>query len=384
MNEINIQNSTINATNTTNSKNSTKTKPTCLLNEVLLEFRTKVDMQGHEFKLRYPKSQSGNTRFARSVAALFPTRTLQSKSSRSAEDVAVALAAPTHVAAWRARYAHLPHNTEAIIDRWLARVLLADTVRGLQAAACIVFASRSTIKLAPEIVSFFDDTAASPQRRKDNFYVACWRKTEKCGKPRIVPLLFKSVTLQQYKLMAEELPRAKEWTDYEEIWDLFDQLDVPVYSRKGNLPRLILCGLMDRAESDSERLAPLMAHLPRGRADLFNLVLGHISRSYLLWTYMGMLIKQCDDAEEDSKGLDSKNDNKENAFENNLNEKNNNNDLKEKLKEKDQELNKKNRQLEEKDAEIEALRAQLARLEASNSPASSIYSLSPLSSPLKI
>ena len=122
-----------------------------------------------------------------------------------------------------------------------------------------------------------------------------WRKTEKYGKPRVVPLLFDAPTLEQYRDMARVLPKANEWTHYEQIEDLFDELSVPIYSRKGNLPRLLLCGLMDRAESSSEhRLAPLMAQLRRGRADLFNLVLGHISRSYLLWTYMGMLIKDGD------------------------------------------------------------------------------------------
>jgi hypothetical protein len=76
---------------------------------------------------------------------------------------------------------------------------------------------------------------------------------------------------------------------------LRSQLGVPPYSRKGNLPRLLLIALTDRA-TDGQRLAPLMAKLDRGRADLFNLVLGHMSRSYLLWTYMGLLIKDRDQA----------------------------------------------------------------------------------------
>jgi hypothetical protein len=50
----------------------------------------------------------------------------------------------------------------------------------------------------------------------------------------------------------------------------------------------LLIALVDRA-ADGQRLLPLMARLDRGRADL--LVLGHMSRSYLLWTYMGLLIK---------------------------------------------------------------------------------------------
>ena len=343
--------------------NDTSTRMSPLVADILGEFRANGDPQGHEFKLRYPKSQSGNTRFARAVAELFPTCTRGSKSSRADADVCAAMGDAEHVRAWRARYAHLPHDTEAIIERWLRRLLDADTMRGLQAAACIVFASRSTIKLAPDIVPFFDDAAT----QSDNMLMACWRKTEKCGKPRVVPLLFRAPTAAQYKDMAAALPRAKEWTDYEQIWELFDELDVPIYSRKGNLPRLILCALMDRAESDGARLAPLMRELPRGRADLFNLVLGHISRSYLLWTYMGMLIKDAPSGAQGSK--EATGDNKENRAESYATR---------------QVLAEKDRLLAEKDAEIEALRAQLAQLQTSgHSPASSAYSLSPLSSPLK-
>jgi hypothetical protein len=114
-----------------------------------------------------------------------------------------------------------------------------------------------------------------------------------CGKPRLVPLLFDGVTVAEYEQLASVLPRANEWTQYEAIDELLDQLGVPPYSRKGNLPRLLLVALTDRA-ADGQRLAPLMAKLDRGRADLFNLVLGHMSRSYLLWTYMGLLIKDRD------------------------------------------------------------------------------------------
>jgi len=334
------------------SKSAAAPRLTPVVGDILKAFRDKCDPHGHEFKLRYPKSQSGNTRFARAVADLFPTCARGSKLSRTDADVRAALGADEHVRAWRARYAHLPHRTEAIIDGWLRRLLAGDTVRGLQAAACIVFASRSTIKLAPEIVPLFADGADS-----NRLFVACWRKTEKCGKPRIVPLLFGAPTLAQYRDMAAALPRAKEWTDYEQIWELFDELGVPVYSRKGNLPRLILCALMDRAEADGARLAPLMRELPRGRADLFNLALGHISRSYLLWTYMGMLIK-------DAAAPAQRDSGKENAAVNDA-------------------LAAKERELAAKDAEIEALRAQLAQLRASSSPlASSDFSLSPLSSPI--
>ena len=111
------------------------------------------------------------------------------------------------------------------------------------------------------------------------------------------------------------------------------------------------------------RLFP-QRELPRGRADLFNLVLGHISRSYLLWTYMGMLIKDAPPSAHKRRAAHDK-ENRASAATN-------------------QALAEKDRLLAEKDAEIEALRAQLAQLQTSgHSPASSAYSLSPLSSPLK-
>jgi hypothetical protein len=91
--------------------------------------------------------------------------------------------------------------------------------------------------------------------------------------------------------MAAVLPKAKEWTAYTQIDQLFDELNVPLFSRKGNLPRLLLIGILDYVEShQSTRFAALLRELPRGRADFFNLALGHVSKSYLLWTYMGMTI----------------------------------------------------------------------------------------------
>ena len=99
-----------------------------------------------------------------------------------------------------------------------------------------------------------------------------------------MPLLFCAPTRAQYRLTAAELPRATEWTDHEQIWELFDALGVPIYSRKGNLPRLILCAAMDRAETDGVRLAPL-----RPRRPLQSGARSHFA--LLLWTYMGMLIK---------------------------------------------------------------------------------------------
>ena len=91
--------------------------------------------------------------------------------------------------------------------------------------------------------------------------------------------------------MAVVLPKAKEWTAYEQIGQLFDELHFPVFARKGNLPRQLLIGVLDDVERrESARLAALMREMPRGRADLFNLALGHVSKSYLIWTYMGLTI----------------------------------------------------------------------------------------------
>lgn len=108
----------------------------------------------------------------------------------------------------------------------------------------------------------------------------CARKRSKCG-------------AQFYKKMATVLPEAKEWTTYPQINDLFDQLAVPLFSRKGNLPRLLLVGLLDHVvATQPQRYAPLMREMRRGHLDLFNLALGHVSRSYLVWTYACLLVKQ--------------------------------------------------------------------------------------------
>jgi hypothetical protein len=262
---------------------------TSLVDEILFAFANERDTNGNEYKLRYPPSQPGNRRFAEQVTSMFPTRLINIAHSRSDTDVTAAMSDPAHIAQWRARYAVLPSNTEVLVAAWLrAQLAVAadtqtDAEQALASAACIAFASRSTIRLAPRIV------------RWNDIAFAAWRTTEKCGKPRLVPLLFEGVTVAEYEQLASVLPRANEWTQYEAIDELFDQLGVPPYSRKGNLPRLLLVALTDRA-ADGQRLAPLMAKLDRGRADLFNLVLGHMSRSYLLWTYMGLLIKDRDQA----------------------------------------------------------------------------------------
>jgi hypothetical protein len=254
-----------------------------LVEEILHAFATERDANGNE--LRYPPSQPGNRRFAEQVTSMFPTRLINKSHSRSDVDVTAAMSNQAHVDQWRAHYAMLPSNTEELVAAWLKRQLAVTDEetrpQALSAAACIVFASRSTIRLAPRIVQW------------GGGLYAAWRTTEKCGRPRLVPLLFEGVTLDEYEQMATVLPEANEWTQYEAIDELFDQLGLPPYSRKGNLPRLLLVGLIDRA-ADGDRLVPLMKRLARGRADLFNLVLGHVSRSYLLWTYMGLLIKDED------------------------------------------------------------------------------------------
>lgn len=53
----------------------------------------------------------------------------------------------------------------------------------------------------------------------------------------------------------------------------------------------MLIGLLDNAQWKNPAFDSLMRKLPRGRADLFNLALGHVSRSFLLWAYMRMTVK---------------------------------------------------------------------------------------------
>jgi hypothetical protein len=250
---------------------------------ILSIFDEKRDTNGNEYKLRYPPSQPGNRRYAEEVSAFFETRLINTSHSRSDVDVSEAFGRRDNVMRWRAKYGTLPPDTPRIVGEWV-REQLAHADGGdenaLAAAACIVFASRSTVRTRPRIEQW------------NGVLFAAWRESEKCGAPRLVPLLFDGVTVAQYEAMAARLPTANEWTQYESIDVLFTaRLGLPPYSLKGNIPRLLLVALMDRAETDTERLAPLMAKLKRGRADLFNLVLGHISRSYLAWTYMGMLIR---------------------------------------------------------------------------------------------
>lgn len=53
----------------------------------------------------------------------------------------------------------------------------------------------------------------------------------------------------------------------------------------------MLIGLLDVVQWRNSAFDALMSKLPQGRADLFNLALGHVSRSYLLWPYMGMTVR---------------------------------------------------------------------------------------------
>jgi hypothetical protein len=253
-----------------------------IVSDVLSIFDQKRDTNGNEYKLRYPPNQPGNRRYAEEVSSFFPTRLINTSHSRSDVDVREAFGKHENIQGWRAKYGILPPDTSRIVGEWVREQLARadEDTDALAAAACIVFASRSTVRTRPRIEKWND------------LLFAAWRESEKCGAARLVPLLFDGVTVAQYEAMAARLPTANEWTQYESIDVLFTtRLGLPPYSLKGNIPRLLLVALMDRAETDTQRLAPLMAKLKRGRADLFNLVLGHISRSYLAWTYMGMLVR---------------------------------------------------------------------------------------------
>jgi hypothetical protein len=154
-----------------------------LVDDILSVFVTQRD-KNNEYVLRYASWQTGNSRFAEEIAALFPTRKNTKTYSRTDKEVTAAMANESHIAEWRKKYGFLPHNTHALIDEWLVERLSEDDDddSSLKAAACLVFASRSTVTIAPEIVEW------------NGILFAAWRETEKCGKPRLVPLLFKSVS----------------------------------------------------------------------------------------------------------------------------------------------------------------------------------------------
>jgi hypothetical protein len=92
---------------------------TSLVDEILFAFANERDTNGNEYKLRYPPSQPRNRRFAEQVTSMFPTRLIKVAHSRSDADVTAAMSDPAHIAQWRARYAVLPSNTEALVAAWL-------------------------------------------------------------------------------------------------------------------------------------------------------------------------------------------------------------------------------------------------------------------------
>jgi hypothetical protein len=332
-----------------------------LVSDILSIFESKRDPNGNEYKLRYPPSQPGNRRYAEEVSDFFETRVINKSHSRSDADVSEAFGQRDNVKRWRAKYGTLPPDTPRIVGEWVREQLARadEDEHALAAAACIVFASRSTVRTRPRIEQWNGELFAA------------WRESEKCGAARLVPLLFDGVTLEQYEAMAARLPTANEWTQYESIDVLFTaRLGLPPYSLKGNIPRLLLVALMDRAETDTQRLAPLMARLKRGRADLFNLVLGHISRSYLAWTYMGMLVR---DAAPAAPAAPAPPVASAVAVPREVQQKENEEPMPALLAEKDAEI-----------ARLQALVAQL-RLQVATTPSkppmSPAYSLSPLSSP---
>lgn len=93
------------------------------------------------------------------------------------------------------------------------------------------------------------------------------------------------------KEVAKAVPKAGKWQRYDEIDFLFDKLGVPLNARKGSsLTRSLAVAVLDFAIVNTKKLDKLMKEMRRGRADLFNLALGHKSHSFTVWTYMGMAI----------------------------------------------------------------------------------------------
>lgn len=139
--------------------------------------------KGNEYKLRFTKSQAGNQRFSEQMCALFVTEKTKNGAGathqRNDAAVKAALDNDAYTAAWRKKYGCLPLDSLDIVKRWLRAQLDNDNIA---AAACIVFAARSTVKTVPKIEQFCGLTCA------------CWVTTEKCQKPRIVPLLFDLTT----------------------------------------------------------------------------------------------------------------------------------------------------------------------------------------------
>jgi hypothetical protein len=149
-----------------------------VVQSILEEFRKHPDHAGNEYKLRQSKSHEGNSMFAQRIANGFPTVKIGENSARTDEAVKRAFANVEYIRQWHTLCDALPANTVTIVDRWITRLLASGDELDLSAASCVVFAARSTCKIAPLIEQAL------------GLVLACWRQTEKSGKPRIVPLVF--------------------------------------------------------------------------------------------------------------------------------------------------------------------------------------------------
>ena len=139
-----------------------------------------------EYSIRYGKEQRGQIEFAQQMAAHFPTpsATRIGCFQRSNEAVAATFANEQCVQAWRKSYEMMPVDSIVIIERWLTKMLSnpIDDSKDVHAASCFLFASRSTIELVPTIEFYC------------GMLCACWLTTEKTGMPRLVPLLYESIS----------------------------------------------------------------------------------------------------------------------------------------------------------------------------------------------
>src|ERR1700712_1755370 len=120
-----------------------------VVQSILKTFRTSPDLAGNEYKLRQSKSHEGNSMFAERIANGFPTVKIGENSARTDEAVKRAFANVDYIRQWHILCDALPHNTLAIIDRWITRMLVSSDESDLSAASCLVFAARSTCKISP-------------------------------------------------------------------------------------------------------------------------------------------------------------------------------------------------------------------------------------------
>lgn len=145
---------------------------------------------GSEYKLRYEKSQKGQIEYARRLMENFQTiaATREGRFQRTDAAVSAAFGDEKTNAAWRSSYAMLPHDAIQIISRWVKRMLKSGDDYDVMAAACFVFASRSTIEIVPTIEDYC------------GLLCACWTTTEKTGKPRLIPLPYQGITKSVRKI----------------------------------------------------------------------------------------------------------------------------------------------------------------------------------------